>query len=178
MLAMKEDAAKMGFRTITLTYSPLIGQNANLYVHKMHGRIYTYEDDAYGRTRNETIRGAAPSDRFLVRIELNKTPSGVIPAPNSLDQLLRLAVNQIKPSKTGLKIIDIEPEHTGEYLSIEVPSSMEAVKRLGPNVEARIVLRYREIFKQNLGLGHIVDFISIGQSEQRRNFYLVCLKRS
>lgn len=167
MKKMKGEAISSGFKFIDLTYEPLVGKNANLYVHKMGGTIDTYENDAYCKTQNKSTGGEASADRFLVSIDLNDS-GGHKPKIGSLEEVLPIRLNEVNYNENGeAQITEINQKAQTQYNAIEIPSYRDSVTKTS------IVLQYRDIFQKSLKHQRIVDFLSFGEKEERKNFYIL-----
>jgi len=97
MKKMKGEAINSGFTSINLTYAPLLGNNANLYIHKIGGTVDNYEEDAYCKTFNKSTGGEAPADRFLVNIDLHSSEKQRHNL-KGIEDILKIRLNEINCS--------------------------------------------------------------------------------
>lgn len=167
-----------GFNSITLTYNPLLGKNANLFVHKMNGKVTSFEEDMYGRTENQTTGGKAPSDRFLVKIDFDDLKREK--NKYSLDELVNNSINRILYKQIEEELFPIETKFNdvGESKYIEVPNDLSLLKKLSAlhdnNLEISMVLGLRDAFKNVNEQNPIIDFVSVYENNGlRRNFYVL-----
>lgn len=172
MNAMREDAKEKGYKTITFTFHPLLGGNANLYIHKMGGKVFTYEEDAYGKTYNETTGGEAPSDRLLVEIDILSELPTRLPV-KSIDDLIGEKVNNIDYDEDIPRIDSTNFDADTKAYFLEIPADFGVVKSAGVEHEVDFTLTFRKLFQTYLQKGPITDFITIVQNGQRRNFYKI-----
>jgi len=173
MRKMREEAISSGFKFIDFTYEPLLGNNANLYVHKMGGTVDTYEKDAYCKTQNKSTGGEAPADRLLVSIDLNGLGE-LRHNITSLEDVLPIRLNEVSYNENGeAQITEINQKAQTQYNAIEIPGYRDSVTKAGPERHTSIVLQYRDIFQKSLKYRRIVDFLSFGEKEERKNFYIL-----
>ncbi|HOX61025.1 MAG TPA: GNAT family N-acetyltransferase [Candidatus Magasanikbacteria bacterium] len=149
-------ALQKGIKEVNWTFDPLLGQNANLYFHKIAGVANHYEPALYGETSEEGIYGKRPTDRLFVRWQLEE--SAKRPAW-SLEEIRSLPIVSSPDGLDG-----------GIYFRVEIPPD---VKGMTDEDACESMLRVREIFTAAFEQGYqIVDFLHVRDGEGSRNFYL------
>jgi len=164
-----KDAREKGVESILLTYEPFKTNNANLYIRKMKGQVIGFELDAYQSTNDN---GDASTDRFLVKISTAQEDTPVREIPTNA--LIQTKVCKVKYSPAGnMEIIrsgGATFDHKG-FCAIEVPSSIKHIENHGQEKEFGLI--YRDVFTLARQVGEIVDFRTVSEFNQRRNFYIL-----
>ena len=171
--AHAEIARAQGAYKIAWTYDPLQGANANLNVHKLGGIARRYYVNRYGvRAGGSPQNIGMPADRFLLEWFLD----GRVTRPEIPDLQPIPRVNRVELDEHGLqKIREFDLSLNARCLLVEIPASFEALRThsQGSGLDLEWRLKTREIFLHYFGQGYgVLDFLSEGEGERRRNFYL------
>jgi len=152
----KRQAREQGVDRISLTYHPLLPNNARLYIHKAGGRSTVFEEDAYGKVENASTGGEAPSDRLLVLIDT------VAERVDSAPFIPTSIVSTVDPAT-----MDVVRHNDFTHQSyVEIPH-LERVKEAGKELE--LMLEYRSLLQEGLEEHSITDVVR----EQGRTFYVI-----
>lgn len=173
--AHAEIARTQGAYKIAWTYDPLQGANANLNVHKLGGMVRTYYVNRYGvRAGGSPQNIGMPADRFLLEWFLDGRTHPEIPDWQAIPK-----VNSVEIDEYGLqKIREFDLSLNARYLLVEIPDNFETLRAHphGGGLDLEWRLKTREIFLHYFGRGYgVVDFLSEGEGEGRRNYYL-CIR--
>jgi predicted GNAT superfamily acetyltransferase len=162
------------------TYPPLEGKNANLYLRKAGAVAVAYLPGVYGEQPG-IYRGLS-THRFKVRwFPLSERTRTRMEDPSSR---LKLADVEGLPWATHVEIrgevqhlVDINKDIDSKRFLLEIPSDLTALKDLDLQLARDWQERIGDALDYYFDKGYqVVDFISEGEGNQRRNVYLLELR--
>jgi predicted GNAT superfamily acetyltransferase len=162
-----ENAKSEGLDEINLTFDPLLGPNANLFIHKMGGQVISPEDyliNPYENTKNETTGGDVPSDRFIAHYDLNSDNiKNIIARKQTTEQFNLDTILNKEVSSFDNSIEDNE-------LYVRIPTDFTNLKSKNKDLAKETILSFRNTLQGYLGKGYkVIDFISTKNNKE--NFY-------
>lgn len=179
-LAHREQALRLGIRSICWTYDPLQSLNASLNLGRLGARVEEYIVDCYGRFPSAIERGL-PSDRFVVNWQIaTKRIERHLAARKAEDQVPAVpTVNRTGSNARGFLVNrKINFDHREARLLVEIPANTNLMRTEALTHAKRWRTQTREIFLHYLSKGYRVDgFVTENRDDaERRCFYL--LRRS
>jgi len=178
---LKIDQYKMSQRTgyeyIEWTYDPLESKNAYFNLNKLGCIAREYEVNIYGETSSPLHKGT-PTDRLIAHwpippLHKQTYDSKNLPTPPAL-------VTRTKFNDGLLFIEEINLNSNEDWLFVEIPTDIQALKSKFPDAALQWRLRTREIFLHYLENGYetysFVFHRKDAQSPSDQSFYV--LKRS
>jgi predicted GNAT superfamily acetyltransferase len=140
----RDKVAAAGVRTMLWTFDPLQARNAHFNINHLGALPIEYVSDMYGSNTGSTLHGALPTDRFIVRWDLQSAPdakrtklpiaAAELPLANPVDADA-LPVTALLPS--------VSP-HAGP-IRVQVPNDFGAIQRQGQSAAMRWRLVIREV---------------------------------
>jgi predicted GNAT superfamily acetyltransferase len=85
----RDECRKLGIATIYWTFDPLVARNAHLNLNRMGARVDEYVVAMYGEGTNSPLQGDMPTDRFVIRWDVD--PAQVEPPLGSVPKDVPLA---------------------------------------------------------------------------------------
>jgi predicted GNAT superfamily acetyltransferase len=193
--AQRDYVLRQGLDLITWTYDPLEGANAHLNMGKLGAIGRTYRRDVYGRMRDELNVGL-PTDRFQVewwiqseRVRAWLATGGEFRSLDEARAAGAIQINRAEPTQHRAHLPESSeafgkvplPAPAGwdglpdaNRLLVEVPPSIQAIKRADPALALAWRLHTRAIFETCFAAGYAaVDFLAETAGGVRRNFYLL-----
>lgn len=180
-----EIAQQQNMEKIVWTFDPLQGPNGNLNIRKLGGIVREYKINYYGnRAGGSTQNVGIPSDRFVLewyvnseRVKKRLAGLGDTPSIDFSDREKWPLANLVEVDERNLQAIkEYDLNLSASHLLIEIPRNFEAIRKqkLRNDLDMQWRLKTREIFSVYLTKRFtVVDFVSQGHRENRRNFYLL-----
>lgn len=137
----------LGIRHIYWTYDPLVARNAHLNLARMGARVHEFVPAMYGEGTNSPLQGDMPTDRFVVRWDVD--PALVAPA---LAQLPADAVPVAAPTDAGA---DELPD--AAHVTVRVPRDIAALIAADLAAARRWRFATRRAFSHYLSQGYRVE---------------------
>ena len=167
--AQRERALRLGLKLITWTFDPLEGPNAYLNLHKLGGIVRVYERNIYGQRFNALTEGM-PTDRFLLEWWIEQLSHIQSPKPH-LEGTVVTKVERCGPAQT---LVDYDLGSNDQVVRIEIPANIQAIRKENMTLAIDWRLKTREILETYFNRQYVaLDFVSEGQDDTRRNFYLL-----
>lgn len=156
------------------TYDPLVARNAHLNLQKLGAQVVEYVRDMYGGDEASITDSIIGSDRFVVRWDLNTGAGGGSASPKTTteataDAPLVLAQDEAAGSQPAT--IDWPGDHP--VVRVEIPTDIQALKLVLPDVARRWRVTTRRVFRSYLALGYRVAGFYTDAESQRCFYYLV-----
>ena len=135
------------------TYDPLVARNAHLNLQKLGAQVVEYVRDMYGGDEASITDSIIGSDRFVVRWDLNTGAGGGSAPPKTTteataDAPLVLAQDEAAGSQPAT--IDWPGDHP--VVRVEIPTDIQALKLVLPDVARRWRVTTRRVFRSYLAL--------------------------
>lgn len=155
-----------GASRMVWAYEPLEGRNANLYLNKSGGVVFSYRPDFYQDV--DAMSAGIPADRFLVRSDLD--------SPRT-----KTALSTGLPTLPVEKALDRFPVATGSSLPdedcvlVRIPGELQDVKRTDPAGATAFRTETRAIFLEYINRrGYCSRSLISGMTDGARvNYYLL-----
>ncbi len=158
-MEQREEALRKGLDLIVWTYDPLQSKNAYLNINKLGCITRTYYINHYGEMNDELNRGA-PSDRFMVEwwikskwVEHNW--QNRIKYFEDFKHKDLVAIG-LEANKEGEIILPNLKRETGVYVGIEIPSDINRLKKIDPNLGVKWRIATRRAFRHYIDKTYIV----------------------
>lgn len=167
--------------SISWTYDPLLGANANLYIEKLGGMVQEYERDMYGNQENSVTAGETPTDRFLVNWDLGservetKLENHYSSPFKDIESLLEVD-SSLEPLENYCSLEEkIGDNNSAEAFGVEIPYDLDLIKKEGKEKEWREATR--NVFEPLLNDKNyqVVDFNSdiVNRKKRATNLYIL-----
>ena len=153
----RDKVLALGVKSMLWTYDPLQAKNAHFNINHLGALPVEYVEDMYGSHTGSLLHGTLPTDRFIVRWNLDDTSrSGErVPLPIAGAEIpLANPVGTDGLPSTAL-LPSISP-HAGPLL-VQVPADFSATQKEGRALAMRWRLVIREIMTAWLAGGHRVS---------------------
>jgi predicted GNAT superfamily acetyltransferase len=175
-LVHRELALQEGIKSICWTYDPLQSRNAALNIARLGAQVEEYLKDCYGRFPSAIEKGL-PSDRLVMRWQIG-----------SVHVARRLGAPALRPVDPGLPSINetrrdsagfivnrrLNLVLTAPRLLLEIPANTDEMRIRSLKLAQRWRLEARRMFQRAFESGcRVVDFITTGDSDDRRAFYVL-----
>ena len=165
--AQRARALKLGLKLVTWTYDPLEGPNAFLNLHKLKGIARIYKRNIYGEHFGALNEGL-PTDRFGVEWWVEQVDHLKSQIPN----IHGTPVTQVTGSGAAQRLADYDLESGSEAVRVEIPVSIQSIRKADLALAADWRIKTREIFEVYFDRGYVaVDFDREGHGEAHRNVY-------
>ncbi len=173
-----------GIDHINWTYDPLQSRNANLNIAKLGVVCNKYLTEYYGEMR-DGLNVGYPSDRFKVDWWLNtpRVEKRLVEQQRrqlDLEHFTSAGALVINPAVVGqngeIKPSAYSPPHRDSLpamLLVEIPSDIQALKLLSPDLALEWRLQTREIFSGLFANGYLVTDFIFERGPQPRSFYVL-----
>lgn len=180
-LAQRQAVLLQGVRLATWTYDPLISQNAHLNIQRLGGISRRYHPDYYGSMRDELNIGL-PSDRLEVEWWLTspRVKQRISGDRGPLDLANFLGAGAVKVNNAVLNPEGLQrperivAEMNANVLLVEIPFSIQAVKRADMGLALEWRLHLRELLQGAFGAGYIItDHVHIEGGPVPRSYYVL-----
>jgi predicted GNAT superfamily acetyltransferase len=182
----------LGIHTITCTFDPLTGVNANRNIHKLGMQVESYITACYQNFGGKLNRTDIPADRFFVTWDLQAKPEEERPPVNPVliseaDWALRSRLKKVsgRSGSAGMPVPAEEIEHAeglkADYVLVEIPENFYRLLQ-ETDVDHKSVCRIpldwrmasRRVFTKLLDAGYAVtDFQRITLDNRPRNVYVL-----
>lgn len=152
----RDKVTALGATSMLWTYDPLQAKNAHFNINHLRALPVEYVPDMYGSHTGSLLHGTLPTDRFIVRWDLDGAPRPGARVPLPIASADVPMANPI--GADGLPSAALLPsisQHAGP-LNVQVPADFSAVQKEGRNVAMRWRLVIREIMTAWLLRGHRV----------------------
>jgi len=165
--AQRDHALKLGLQLVTWTYDPLEGPNAILNLHKLRAIARLYKRNVYGEHFGALNEGM-PTDRFGVEWWVEQVEN----IKSQISNIKGTAVTQVEGSSASQRLVDYELESESEAVCVEIPVSIQAIRKADLALAIDWRRKTREIFETYFERGYVaVDFAREERGEARRNLY-------
>ena len=179
-LAHRELALQEGIKSICWTFDPLQSRNAALNISALGARVESYIPDCYGRFPSSLEKGR-PSDRFVVNWQISSARVIRRLRKDTLPQIdLNLPkINEARRNSGGFIVNrKITLSFAPPRLLLEIPANTEEMRDHALKLAWRWRLETRRIFQRAFDSGcQVLDFVSTGEGENRRTFYVLSCPR-
>jgi len=165
--AQRERALKLGLKLVTWTYDPLEGPNAFLNLRKLRAIARVYKRNVYGEHFGALNEGL-PTDRFGVEwwVEQVENIKSLIP------NIKGTRITQVEGSGAAQRLADYDLESESEAVGVEIPVSIQAIRKADLPLAVDWRRKTREIFEAYFERGYVaVDFDRAEHGEAHRNVY-------
>ena len=177
----RDHAIQQGVRLVTWTYDPLQSRNAYLNIRRLGAVCNDYIREYYGKMEDEINMGI-PSDRFRVEWWVtsnhvkNRLESGR--ASSDLAALLSSGAKKLNStelnSKGILEPIDGDLELGGSTELVEIPSDINALREIDPDLAISWRFHTRKAFEVAFKSGFMItDFLFIKDEKLPRSYYVL-----
>jgi predicted GNAT superfamily acetyltransferase len=164
--AQRDHALKLGLKLVTWTYDPLEGPNAFLNLHKLKAIARTYKRNIYGEHFGALNEGL-PTDRFGVEWWVEQVEN--IAEVSSVEGT---AITQVEGSGSTQRLVDYELESDSEVARVEIPVSIQAIRKADLALAVDWRRKTREIFETYFERGYVaVDFDREERGGAHHNMY-------
>jgi len=165
--AQRDHALKLGLKLVTWTYDPLEGPNAFLNLAKLRSIARTYKRNIYGEHFGALNEGL-PTDRFGVEWWVEQVDN----LKSQISIVKGALITQVEGSGAAQRLVDYELESESEAVCVEIPVSIQAIRKADLPLAVDWRLKTREIFEAYFERGYVaVDFHREGHGEAHRNVY-------
>jgi predicted GNAT superfamily acetyltransferase len=174
--AQRGRAMAAGLPLITWTFDPLESANARLNMYKLGAVSRRYWRNIYGEHFGALNEGL-PTDRLLVEWWIRgerviEIETGEIEARDRDNQ--GVSVFEVNGLGMSRRVTSFHAGLDAPSLSLEVPADIQHLKQVDMSLALDWRLRVREACETYFERGYLVtDFISEGQGESRRNYYIL-----
>ena len=167
--AQRDHALKLGLKLVTWTYDPLEGPNAFLNLRKLRAIARTYKRNIYGEHFGALNEGL-PTDRFGVEWWVEQVENLKSQVPNIKGTL----ITQVTESGTAQRLVDYDLESESEAVCVEIPVSIQAIRKADLALAVDWRRKTREIFEAYFERGYVaVDFDREERGAAHRNVYIL-----
>ena len=164
--AQRDHALKLGLKLVTWTYDPLEGPNAFLNLHKLKAIARTYKRNIYGEHFGALNEGL-PTDRFGVEWWVEQVEN-----ITQVSDIERTAITQVEESGSAQRLVDYELESDSEVVRVEIPVSIQAIRKADLPLAVDWRRKTREIFETYFERGYVaVDFGREERGGAHHNMY-------
>ncbi len=164
--AQRDHALKLGLKLVTWTYDPLEGPNAFLNLHKLRAIARTYKRNIYGEHFGALNEGL-PTDRFGVEWWVEQVENIA-----QVSDIERTAITQVEESGSAQRLVDYELESRSEVVRVEIPMSIQAIRKADLPLAVDWRRKTREIFETYFERGYVaVDFDREERGGAHHNVY-------
>ena len=143
----RDKATALGVRSMLWTFDPLQAGNAHFNVNHLGALPIEYVPDMYGSNTGSTLHGPLPTDRFIVRWQLDspfvrkaKGDEDVLPLANPLD-------DAAQPTAAPLAT-------DAQRFRVQIPSDFSAISSSGASAAMQWRLVVREVMTSLLENGY------------------------
>jgi predicted GNAT superfamily acetyltransferase len=175
--AQREEALSRGIGLITWTYDPMQARNAHLNLRRLGAVATEFLDDFYGVTTS-TLHHGMPTDRLLVRWELNsprvkeRLSAGEPPRSEPAPPFPR--INEVKWQAGWPVSSDPRLDLQAAELLLEVPPDWDVLAKAAPRVAEDWHGKVRMAFTYYFGRGYVAaDFSPSEEKGRRRPLYVL-----
>ena len=159
-----------GLPLITWTYDPLETPNAYLNLHKLRAIARTYWRDVYGSNFGQ-LNAGLPTDRLLVewwvtgkRLDRDQEQEWWEATP----------ILEVEGQGDSRRVVRANLVLEEELLQLEVPADFRSLKATDMELAFDWRMKIRKVLESYFEKGYITtDFISVFESEERRNRYIL-----
>ncbi len=170
----RQEVLERNVDTMYWTYDPLVARNAHLNLQRLDARVVEYVRDMYGVDEASITDSVIGSDRFVVRWDLNAGAGGGSPSPRTTEEVTAdapLVVAQDDATGNQPATVEWPGDHT--VVRVEIPTDIQALKLVMPDVARRWRVTTRRVFRSYLGAGYRVAGFYTDAESQRCFYYLV-----
>jgi len=151
-MAQYEMAREKGYNVLEWTYDPLESRNAHFNLKKLGCVANEYEINIYGET-SSPLHSGTPTDRFIAHWPippLKKT----MPEWKESPKAPALVTRTRQPAPDVLLIEDVDLSASGEFLFVEIPENMQALKSHSKDAPLQWRLQTRRVFTHYFEAGY------------------------
>jgi predicted GNAT superfamily acetyltransferase len=145
----RDKVMAIGVHSMLWTFDPLQAGNAHFNINHLGALPVEYVIDMYGSNTGSTLHGVLPTDRFIVRWQLDApvarpapSTNGTLPLANPLDE-------------HSLPVTAL-PAPDANRLRVQIPADLAAVRRAGDDRAMRWRLQVRDVMTSLLSRGYRV----------------------
>jgi len=175
-LAHRELALQERIESICWTYDPLQSRNAVLNIARLGAGVEEYLEDCYGRFPSVIEKGL-PSDRFVARWQIASAHvARCLGAPATRPADISLPkINKTSRNRDGFMVNRrLDLSFTSPRMLVEIPANTDEMRVRALKLARRWRLETRRMFQKSFESGcRIVDFVTTGDGEERRAFYIL-----
>lgn len=144
-----------GVKSMLWTFDPLQAGNAHFNINRLAAMPESYQPDMYGST-GSTLHGAMPTDRFIVRWDLQREPlsRARVATPTGRDTEFVLANPLDADGLPFVSFVELTPPPREPGYRVQVPASLNAAQQ--PDVALRWRMVVRGIMVTLLSHGYAV----------------------
>jgi predicted GNAT superfamily acetyltransferase len=165
---------KRGVDVMYWTFDPLVSRNAHLNLNRLGAEIQAYVPDYYGADTDSELHSGLGTDRFIVAWKLRGPRTRRAQAGRPVTTYSRHTDAPVVDSLTVGDIGSIPEERDlpdSEWVRVEVPADIQAVKKHDPGVAWQWRAVTRRAFLHYLAKGYGVD--GIYRDADGRSFYVL-----
>lgn len=149
----RERVRALGVRVMLWTYDPLVARNAYFNICRLGARPTDYVPDMYGSNTGSALHGALPTDRFIVRWDLDAASP----------------IQATSPGEVSLPLVDPLDAHGGPTFAgvpnapavrVQIPSDVDTLRQHDPRALLAWRLTVREAVTALLARGYRVSGFS------------------
>lgn len=167
-MAQYEMAQRLGYELVEWTYDPLESRNAYFNLRKLSCIAREYEVNIYGETSSPLHKGM-PTDRFVVHWPIPPLIK-TLPDWTTVPETPALVTRTRQVGSDLLLIEDVDRIGEDEFLFVEIPENIQAVKAYSSDAALRWRIKTREVFLHYLQSGYVIySFLRMSA----RSFYVL-----
>jgi predicted GNAT superfamily acetyltransferase len=134
-----------GVSQMVWAYEPLEGRNANLYLNRSGGEVFSYNPDFYLDV--DEMSSGMPADRFLVRSDLNSERTRT-----ALSQGLKVPSVDDALARYPVATASSFPDRPS--VLVRIPGELQDLKRSDPAAAMAFRMETRTIFSEYINIRH------------------------
>lgn len=148
----RDKVLAIGVRSMLWTFDPLQAGNAHFNINHLGALPVEYVPDMYGSNTGSTLHGPMPTDRFIVRWQLDSPLARTAPPHQDTLPLANPLDGNGQPIAASTK--------DARRVRVQVPADMGAVRAAGHDVAMRWRLNVRGVMTDLLSRGYRVTAFS------------------
>jgi predicted GNAT superfamily acetyltransferase len=161
----RDKVLALGVRSMLWTFDPLQAGNAHFNINHLGALPIEYVPDMYGSNTGSTLHGPLPTDRFIVRWQLDSPLAR--PAP-SYQATLPLA----NPLDGDGYPVAASIGNDAQRVRVQIPADMGAIRATEPEAAMRWRLNVREVMTGLLSRGYRVTAFSRAEGSDMASYML------
>ena len=170
-MAQYRMSQEKNYEVIEWTYDPLESRNSHFNLKKLGCTAHEYEINIYGET-SSPLHSGMPTDRLIADWQIPPLRKSMpdwseLPEPPALITVTKFVEEQ-------LFLEDVRLDSTGEFLFLEIPESIQALKQKSREAALLWRLKTREAFLHYFMKGYeAYSFLRWTHSLPHRSFYIL-----
>lgn len=161
----RDKVRALGVRAMLWTYDPLAAPNARFNLCRLGARPIDYVVDMYGANTGSALHGTLPTDRFIVRWELDDAPrQAAVPDATPLP-----LANPLGPDGVPT-VADVGQ---APAVRVQIPFDVAQIRRQGGDLAMAWRLTVREVVTMLLARGYRVVGFDRGTADRLPAYLLV-----